>query len=135
MILDSNILISGIVWQGKEFQLMRAGLGKYYHAITCPFILEEVRRILPKNLNNEIIIDQKMELLSETFDVVEVHQEYMDLSSPFLTDQNDIPILALTLQTGAILVTVDKLLKKEAREVGARALRTSQALKLIAENL
>ena len=45
-ILDTNIIISGLFWSGKENKLLELAVAEEYKAIICEFVLQETKRVI-----------------------------------------------------------------------------------------
>lgn len=48
--LDSNIWVSGLVYSGPPRAIVSLALGRKFHVVTSPFILNEVERVLSGKL-------------------------------------------------------------------------------------
>jgi len=44
--LDTNIIILGLFWSGKESKLLKQALSQKYEALIWEFVLQETKRII-----------------------------------------------------------------------------------------
>lgn len=114
VVLDTNVLLSGIAY---PFSVPGKILGAWKHGalevVLSPFILDELRRVLPRLAQRHGLsaseIDDLVDILSIQAEVVEPTLEH----DPALTDFNDQPVLgtliaALELSHADALITGDK---------------------------
>lgn len=104
VVLDSNVLISALVFKGLPWQVVSAGFREIYQPIYSHFIAEEVKRGLVKlgHTNDEAEI-----LLTAYESVAEL--VYLADIKPVSRDPKDDPILATALAGKAdYIVTGDK---------------------------
>ena len=50
-LLDTNIIISGLFWSGRESKLLKQAISKKYEAVICEFVLQETKRIIEKKFS------------------------------------------------------------------------------------
>lgn len=101
VVLDTNVLLSGLAYPtslpGRIIQAWRSGS---IEVVLSPFILEELRRVLPRLSHrhglSETEIDDLVDILSIQAEMIEPS----DVGIAQLRDRNDLPILA-TLIAGA----------------------------------
>lgn len=104
VVLDSNILISALIFGGKPSEVLTAGFGDRYYLVTSSFISEEVVRGLVK-LGHTLI---EAETLVEAYESAAKLATIKNIT-PLSRDPKDDPILA-TAQHGSAdyIVTGDK---------------------------
>jgi putative PIN family toxin of toxin-antitoxin system len=105
-VFDTNVLIAAFLTEGICSKLLLRARRKQFHLITCPFILQELERVLKKKFSaaNDDIHDAR-ELIIEAAQRV-VHPE--QTVTGVCADADDDNILACALTAGAdYLVTGD----------------------------
>ena len=112
--LDSNVIISGIAWDGNERELLELGMAQKIELVTCTYVLREIERALSKlGYSSAMIIDELLHLrafirmVDPTEDEI---REHWDL----VRDKSDVPVLTAVIKSGCIFVTGDKRLRKSA---------------------
>ena len=48
LVLDTNVVVSAVVWGGVPYQLLQAATAGTVDLYTSPFLLDELRRILAR---------------------------------------------------------------------------------------
>ena len=114
VVLDTNVLLSGIAYPGSvPGKIMAAWRHGSIEVLLSSFILEELRRVLPRLRNRHALsdseIDDLVDILSIQADVIEAE----NIDDPELRDANDLPVLGTLLaarRTGDVdyLITGDK---------------------------
>lgn len=127
--LDTNIIISGLLWRGNEDRLLRLGLAKVYHGISCDHILDEVTDVLQRHVYSQQKANKVRRMLAVTFEIIPLSQMEVTMAINCTSDRKDAPVLAATIKAKAILVTGDKQLIRDAKVAGSLALRTWEILK------
>jgi len=114
VVLDTNVLLSGIAYPasipGKIIAAWRYGS---VDVVLSGFILDELRRVLPRLANSHLLSAVEIE---DLVDILSIQAEIVDPLSnqtPDLRDPNDLPVLGTLLAAqragGAdYLVTGDK---------------------------
>jgi putative PIN family toxin of toxin-antitoxin system len=114
VVLDTNVLLSGVAYPvsipGKIMAAWRHGS---VDVILSGFILDELRRVLPRLVNRHSLSAAEIE---DFVDILSIQAEIVDPlpnHEPELRDQNDQPVLGTllaALRTGGVdyLVTGDK---------------------------
>jgi putative PIN family toxin of toxin-antitoxin system len=114
VVLDTNVLLSGVAYPvsipGKIMAAWRHGS---VDVILSGFILDELRRVLPRLANRHSLSAAEIE---DFVDILSIQAEIVDPlpnHEPELRDQNDQPVLGTllaALRTGGVdyLVTGDK---------------------------
>lgn len=105
IVLDTNILISALVYGGKPEQIYDFVLEKQLIAITSPILLSELREILIKKFNFELDrIKQLEQIISHNFTVVNPNKIVAQTR-----DDDDNRVLEAALEGGCnYIVTGDK---------------------------
>jgi len=113
VVLDTNVLLSGIAYPASvPGKLLAAWRHGSLEVVLSGFILDELRRVLPKLAHrhrlNALEIDDLVDSLAILAEVVEPTPQH----DPALTDVNDQPVLGTLLaDSGAsYLITGDKAL-------------------------
>lgn len=114
VVLDTNVLLSGIAYPsslpGKILAAWRHGS---LNVLLSPFILDELRRVLPRLTNRHGLTSVEMDDLVDVLAIQAEVIEYLDGQDATLRDANDQPVLGtlLAAQTGegvSYLITGDK---------------------------
>ncbi|MEW6765206.1 MAG: putative toxin-antitoxin system toxin component, PIN family [Pseudomonadota bacterium] len=114
VVLDTNVLLSGIAYPGSvPGKIMSAWRHGSVEVLLSEFILDELRRVLPRLAHRHGLSDAEMEdlvdILSIQAELIEPRQE----ADHDLRDVNDLPVLG-TLMTAVetcgahYLITGDK---------------------------
>jgi putative PIN family toxin of toxin-antitoxin system len=116
VVLDTNVLLSGIAYPASvPGKLIGAWKHGALEVVLSPFILDELRRVLPRLANRHGLsateIDELVDILSIQAEVIEPAPGH----DPALTDFNDQPVLgtliaALQQANADALITGDKAL-------------------------
>jgi len=116
VVLDTNVLLSGIAYPASvPGKLIGAWIHGALEVVLSPFILDELRRVLPRLAQRHGLsvaeIDDLVDILSIQAEVVEL----APMHDAALTDFNDQPVLgtlvaALELSHADALITGDKAL-------------------------
>ena len=104
VLLDTNVIVSAVTTRGLCADVFRAVLAAH-ELVTCPQVLQEVRRILRIKFGvPEQLIAEYLELIGQEAIVAEP-EDPPDLP---IEDQDDAPIVAAAIVAGAkVLVTGD----------------------------
>lgn len=114
VVLDTNVLLSGIAYPasipGKIIAAWRYGS---VDVVLSGFILDELRRVLPRLANRHLLSAVEIE---DLVDILSIQAEIVDPlpnQTPDLRDPNDLPVLGTLLaaqRAGGVdyLVTADK---------------------------
>ena len=102
--LDTNVIVSAVATRGLCADVFRAVLAAH-ELVTCPKVLQEVRRILRMQFGvPEHFIEEYLKLIGQEA-IVAKSEDLPDLT---IQDQDDADILAAALGAGAqVLVTGD----------------------------
>lgn len=114
VVLDTNVLLSGIAYPGSvPGKILAAWRHGSVDVLLSPFILDELRRVLPRLASRHGLsateIDDLVDILAIQAAVIEPEPT----SDPELRDANDLPVLgtllaALTAGSADYLITGDK---------------------------
>jgi putative PIN family toxin of toxin-antitoxin system len=104
VLLDTNVIVSAVTTRGLCADVFRAVLAAH-ELVTCPQVLQEVRRILSIKFGvPEQLIAEYLELIGQEA-IVAAPEDQPDLP---IEDQDDAPIVAAAIAAGAqVLVTGD----------------------------
>lgn len=112
--LDSNVIVSGIFWDGNERRLLEMGLSGKIELVTCTYVLSEIERALSKlGYSPAMIIDELLHLrgfirnVDATEDEIQKHRKA-------LRDKSDVPVLTSAIKSKCIFVTGDKSFRRNA---------------------
>lgn len=129
-VVDTNVLVSGIFWKGKPFEILGAWRAKRFALIVSPPILEEYRRVLAEmtRLHPSPVVRLIMEL-------IELHAEMIEpvsLAKQVCTDPDDDKFLEAALAANAhYVISGDKALLRVKKYLTVEILRPSQFLSVI----
>lgn len=117
--LDTNVLVSGLLWNGNERRLIELASNGGIAAITSDYVLDEAAHVLKDyfKFDSEDVVNGLEQLGPAFSEIVEVSDKEILLLSKRLTDKKDVAILAAVVKSNAILVTGDKKLAAEARSL------------------
>lgn len=99
VVLDTNVLLSGLAYPASPpGRIIHAWKSGAIEVVLSNFILEELRRVLPRLSNRhgltENEIDDLVDILSIQAEVIEP----AEIELPELRDQSDLPILATLIE-------------------------------------
>ena len=111
IVLDTNVLVSGIFFSGPPFQILQAWRDGNVQLVLSPEILEEYRRVSQslKERFPEVDLSPVLDLIAANSDMVEAPV----LSEPVCDDPDDDKFLACALASNTkVIVSGDKHLLK-----------------------
>jgi putative PIN family toxin of toxin-antitoxin system len=114
VVLDTNVLVSGIAYPASiPGRIMAAWRHGSVEVLLCTFILEELRRVLPRLENRHGLSAPEIEDLVDILSIQAELVEPLPDVDPELRDENDRPVLGALLaarqSAGAeYLITGDK---------------------------
>jgi uncharacterized protein len=132
-IFDTNVVISGLVWEGTLYPLIDAAVDGEVQLFTSPALLTELRRILGKNY-------VAAKLSSKNYSADQVFAIYCELaqlvypsSVPRVITNDDDHVIACALAANVdIIVSGDKHLHGLGTSYqGIQILRPAQAVELL----
>ncbi|MBN2517737.1 MAG: putative toxin-antitoxin system toxin component, PIN family [Candidatus Altiarchaeota archaeon] len=129
--LDTNIIVSGLLWDGNESEILRLAQQGRLQAITSQYVLDEVAHVLRDyfSFDTERVIKRMSEVAPDFTRIVDVNKKEVLTQSRKLTDKKDAPILAAVVKSRAVLVTGDRKLAEEAK----RYIKVISAKELLSE--
>jgi putative PIN family toxin of toxin-antitoxin system len=114
--LDSNVIVSGIAWEGNERRLLELGLSGDIELVTCTYVLSEIERALSKfGYSMAMIIDELLHLRA-FMRIMDATEDEVRKHWGILRDKSDVPILASAIKSKCIFVTGDKRFRQKASE-------------------
>ncbi len=131
LFLDSNILVSGVVFVGLEHDLLRLAAQGGFLPVVSTYVLSEVTRVLLAKFDlPEGPVNRALEALPLAM-APEPPEALIQAAEALLRDPADAPVIAAAWQANVNgLVTGDRdLFAADQRRV--RVLRTREALKLV----
>ncbi len=99
IVLDTNVLISGIFWKGAPFEVLKAWQQKRFRLVISPPILNEYRRVL-----EEMTKKRQVPALKSVLEVIELHSEMVEpvsFARPVCSDPDDDKFLEAAISAGA----------------------------------
>jgi putative PIN family toxin of toxin-antitoxin system len=113
--LDANILVSGLVWDGNERELLKMGERKELQLVSSIYVFRELQDVFEGFGFERQKIAESMVYLRSFLELVDATEEDVKEYWGCLGDKGDVPVLAAAIRSKCILVTGDKQLKKVAR--------------------
>jgi putative PIN family toxin of toxin-antitoxin system len=112
--LDSNVIVSGIAWDGNERRLLELGMAQEIELVTCSYVPSEIESVLSKfGFSRAMIIDELLHLRA-FIRMVDPAEDEIRENWNLLRDKSDVPILTAAIKSGSTFVTGDKRLRKSA---------------------
>lgn len=114
VVLDTNVLISGIAYPNSvPGKIMAEWHRGSLAVVLSPFILDELRRVLPRLVNRHGLSSAEINDLVDVFSMQADTLEPTAIHAPDLRDMNDFPVLgtlitAMLMHGQSYLVTGDK---------------------------
>ncbi|MFQ5884879.1 MAG: putative toxin-antitoxin system toxin component, PIN family [Thermoplasmata archaeon] len=119
--LDTNILISGVLWEGNERELLRLGRAGKVELSSSTYVLMEVQNTLSEMGHSLVEILEFILHLRSILRIDDPTMKEIEEYSNLLRDKSDLPVLAAVKTFGHILVTGDSgLRRKAAKHVDVR---------------
>lgn len=112
--LDSNVIVSGIAWDGNERRLLELGMAHKIELVTCSYALREIERVLSKFGYSPAMIIDEIIYLRAFIRIVDPTEDEVRENWGLLSDKSDVPVLTAVIKSGCIFVTGDKRLRKRA---------------------
>jgi len=119
VLIDTNVLISGLVWNGNESCLLEMSISRDIHLLIPAIVLTEARRVLDDKFpNHSGLLDDVLSLLDCEVLARPSHLA-LESAAAVLRDPNDAEILAAIIDSKPnYAVTGDKdLLTPNVREL------------------
>ncbi|MEM2098469.1 MAG: putative toxin-antitoxin system toxin component, PIN family [Candidatus Bathyarchaeia archaeon] len=127
VVLDTNVLVSAIISDGKPRELLRRGISKQFSIITSELILKELRLVLqrPKFKTSEDEVNRIIIALMQTAEIVNVKSKLKVVEE----DPKDNMVIEAAYDGGAeIIVTGDRHLLALKEFKGIRITTVEQIL-------
>ena len=137
VLLDTNILLSGLFFKGNERALLMALLEGKIKGIIPEDVYEEWERIIGKRFGNTEDLDRVIELAYAIFfkcKIIprEMYDDEIDNAKMIITNVKDVPVLACALKMNPdYLVTGDEDFHKIRKRLRFKIVRTKEFLKII----
>jgi len=112
--LDSNVIVSGVVWDGNERRILELGSSQEIELVTCSYVLSEMERALSKLGYSPTRIIEVLIFLRGFVRITDPTENEIREYWTVLPDKSDVPILAAAIKSKGILVTGDKRFAKKA---------------------
>lgn len=114
LVLDTNILLSGIAYPGSlPGKIITAWRHGSVEIVLSSFILEELRRVLPRLVARHSLTDSEIDDLIDTLSIQAEMLDPIPVDAPALRDKNDLPVLGTLMAAKSVgnidyLITGDK---------------------------
>jgi putative PIN family toxin of toxin-antitoxin system len=125
--LDANVIISGLLWNGNERELLLLGENQKIIALTSAYVLKQVEDVLHRMNLDDIKITEFLVYLRSFTQLIDVSKDDVMKYWDVLNDKTDVPILAAAIASKCILVTGDK----ELLEKGSSLIEVINAKKAL----
>ena len=109
VMVDANILISGIIWPRWPFEVLQHAIRKDFHLILCEYAITQARVHIQRRFGN--YLDQFDEFLTfSDFEIVDnPSKELVSQNILLVRDPTDVPIALAAIHSNVdILVSEDK---------------------------
>lgn len=134
LVLDTNVVVSAVVWGGVPYQLLQAATAGTVDLYTSPFLLDELRGVLARPHLTERLVRQR----SNVDQAVEFYARLCHSVQPqhtprvVLHDKDDDHVVAAAVEAQAhLIVSGDKHLLQLKESINIPVLKAGQALQLI----
>jgi len=129
-VVDTNVLISGIFWKGKPFEILRAWQAGQFALVVSPPIMEEYRRVLA-----EMTSRYALPVISPILELIELHAKMVkpiSFGKPICTDPDDDKFLEAAVAADATyVVSGDKALLRIKKYLNVAIVKPAQFLPLL----
>jgi len=135
--LDTNIILSGLFFEGNERRLLIAGVTGKYILVMSRDILEETWAIVERKFKDSDQSDEAMLFLGDMILASEYHHDtcqkgIMDSATALIRDKKDIVHAAFIMTASPdFFVTGDKDFLEHDKIGSTLVMRTKEALKLL----
>ncbi len=139
VLLDTNILLSGLFFKGNERELLMAVLQGKIKCVIPEDVYEEWERIISHKFRETENLDMTIELAYAIFFKCQIIPREMYVSTiedakTIIADVKDVPVLACAIKSVPdYLVTGDEDFHKIQKRVRFKIVRTKQLLIIIEE--
>jgi putative PIN family toxin of toxin-antitoxin system len=134
LVLDTNVVISALLWRGLPNELLRSGLEDNVRFFTSSPLLAELTDVLsrPKLQRQIVRVRSSVPQLIGSYSASAIRVEPFRIQ-PIAPDPDDDIVIATALAAQAdLIVTGDRTLRSIAQHQGIRIVSVSEALKEIA---
>ena len=129
-VLDTNVVISGIFWQGAPFEILEGWQNRRFLLVISPPILDEYRRVL-----DEMTKQRSIPVLNSILELIELHSEMVTpvrFPEHVCSDPDDDKFLEAALAARAdYVVSGDAALLKIKNHHGIQIVKPRQFLALM----
>ncbi len=135
--LDTNIILSGLFFEGNERRLLIAGLIGKYTLVISRDIVEETQAIVERKFKDSGQTDEAMLFLGDMVLASEYHhgtypKETLDSAMALIRDKKDVIHAAFIMTAGPdIFVTGDKDFLEHPKIGSTLVMTTKEALRLL----
>ena len=139
VLLDTNIILSGLFFKGNERELLMAILQGKIKCVIPEDVYEEWERIISHKFGETENLDMTIELAYAIFFRCQIIRRDMYVSKiedakTIIADLKDVPVLACAMYiVHDYLVTGDEDFHKIQKDVKFKIVKTKQLLKIIEE--
>jgi putative PIN family toxin of toxin-antitoxin system len=135
VVVDTNVLISGLLWRGPPHQLIEQAKLDVFTIVTSPLLLTELDQVIRRQKFRSVLARSRIDprrLLRHVAALAEIVEAPL-LRRPVSRDPDDDRVLALALAANAdLIVSGDDDLLSLRQHAGIRIVSPAEALRLIA---
>lgn len=137
VLIDTNILVSGLFFEGNERELLKHILHGRIKGLIPEDVAEECIRIITNKFDGTGELHKAIELLSAIIskcEVIprEVYSKHIGVAKTIIADVKDAPVLACAMEVSPdYLVSGDVDFHKIQKKVKFKVVRTKQLLQII----
>lgn len=115
VMVDTNTLISGIVFKGVEHRLLEKARENKFKLVLSEDVIEETKEVIKRKLPDKIaMVDEFLENIKFEYLPVKQYQKLIPKYKNFMSDSEDIPILVSGIKANPdYFVTGDKHFKTQ----------------------
>jgi len=130
IVIDTNVLISGLMFDGLPERVVKLAVGKDNELVISPYIISETSRNLRKKFD---VKAESIQLFQATMNACQV--VYFDPYLHVITDEPDNRVLETAIEGKAeFIITGDKLLLELGNYEGVKIVTPAKFLKLGLQN-
>jgi putative PIN family toxin of toxin-antitoxin system len=98
VLIDTNVLLSGLIWNGNESRLLEMSASGGIHILIPEFVLEEARRVLKHKFPVHVDVMDSVVAMLDYEILPRPASESMIAAEQILRDINDVEILASIIE-------------------------------------